>query len=70
MTNPIPPEDVRLVRRDGTEIPLECRYDGLDAAGQHRWIAVTPLGFEIESGMRVTMRMLPAKTSVAVDFQP
>lgn len=56
--SPVPPEDVRLVYPDGTEVPVECRYDGV-VDGLHHWSAVTP-GVWIP-GMLLKMEMLPGR---------
>jgi hypothetical protein len=62
MTEPTPPTNVRAVLRDGTEIPLDCRYVGL-VDGKHRWEAVYSLPDLPES---VLMDELPAHTVVAI----
>ena len=68
--DPVPPEDVRLIHPDGTEIPLECCYGGIDAVGIHQWVAVYPVGVVFSPGMTMRIAMLPAKTNVTVDVQP
>ena len=57
-----PPEDVRAVMADGSEVPLECVYVGW-VDGAHRWNAVIPLG-AVPASLRVGA--LPAKTAVGV----
>lgn len=60
--DPKPPEGVRVVMSDGTEVPVDCVYVGLDDEGLHRWeLAWLPAG-EIAS---VRVRTLPARTTVA-----
>ncbi len=57
-----PPENVRAVMADGSEIPLEVIYAGWD--GQvHQWKAVIVLG-QVPAELRVGM--LPARTAVGV----
>lgn len=50
VTEPIPPENVRLCLTDGTEIPVECRYDGV-VEGVHRWTAVASKDITQRPGM-------------------
>lgn len=38
---PTPPENVRVVLDDDTEVPLDCVYDGLDE-DVHRWLIPVP----------------------------
>ncbi|MBO0743598.1 MAG: hypothetical protein J2P43_01170 [Candidatus Dormibacteraeota bacterium] len=59
---PAAPEDVRVVLRDGTEIPCEIYYGG-HRDGEHRWIvtaAVPPLGWVDH----VAIGVLPAHTGI------
>lgn len=63
MTPPAtPPEDVRAVMADGSEIPLEVVYAGWDGE-VHRWNAVVTLGMLPKT---VKVGVLPAKTAVGV----
>lgn len=34
---PDPPVNVRVRLRDGTLVPVDCTYSGIDDEGQHRW---------------------------------
>jgi hypothetical protein len=43
--------DVRLVCLDGTEIPVDCDYGGVDSHGAHKWTLVSTTGIEITPGM-------------------
>lgn len=58
------PVNVRLVRPDGTEVPVELVYAG-KVNGLHHWDAVTSVSMETgEWGLRADM--IPGKTSVGV----
>lgn len=59
---PTPPENVRAVLADGSEVPLEVVYVGW-REGAHRWEAVVLLGCVPES---LRIDALPAKTAVGV----
>jgi hypothetical protein len=62
---PVPPENVRLVNPDGTEIPLECRYAGIDEQGIHMWVVVAPQEVRMRIGeTRLSIDMLPSKTGI------
>lgn len=65
MSEPVPPENVRAVMRDGTEIPLECTYYGFDK-GRHVWLATWMLP---EMPAEVLIGMLPANTAVGLEVQ-
>lgn len=69
MTEPTPPENVRLRLPDGTEIPVECRYDGV-VEGVHRWTAITPEGVTQRPGMSLLVDLFPARSSISIDFDP
>jgi len=59
-----PPTDVALVLPDGKRIPLECRYLGW-RDGQHVWEAtVVPWVADVAAGARVTIGVLPPRTTV------
>lgn len=36
------PVNVRIVTSDGSEIPVDCRYVGVDMMGMHCWETVFP----------------------------
>lgn len=59
---PEPPQNVRVVMRDGRELPVECVYDG-EHDGTHRWVAVWTLP-ERPAGVRVDA--LPGRTSIVI----
>jgi len=59
-----PPRNVRVVLRDGAEIPLDLRYVGF-VDGLHSWESVRPLS---EPYVCLRADYLPAKTTIAIDF--
>jgi hypothetical protein len=61
---PVPPENVRLVYPDGTEVPVDCRYDGVNTEGIHEWTSVS--SHPAMPGMQLAIEMLPAKTQVGL----
>jgi hypothetical protein len=68
---PTPPTDVRLLREDGREVPVELVYQGW-FDGAHRWVAVLPGGYAVRPGERLGLRVksLPPKTAVMVGIRP
>lgn len=64
---PTPPVNVRLVYSDGTEVPVDCLYVGVEAGpdgeGIHRWEVIN---HRAEMPVEMRMEMLPPRTSVAV----
>lgn len=60
----IPPENVRIVRSDGTEIPCECIYRGV-RRGLHVWAAVTPVRIEA-ADWHIAIDMMPARSTVEI----
>jgi hypothetical protein len=42
VTEPEPPDNVRLVLDDETEVPVHCRYEGRDEGGIHQWAVMVP----------------------------
>jgi len=58
------PEDVRVVFDDGTVLPVEVRYRGVDENGMHLWIATVTLR-SMPVGVRIAH--LPAHTAVAIE---
>ena len=64
VSQPVPPEDVRVVLDDGREIPVELIYIGRDTDGTHQWVTVAPVG-----GRPVEIRvdMMPAQTRIMID---
>jgi hypothetical protein len=63
---PEPPEDVRIVRRDGTQIGAEVIYTGRKH-GIHEWHIV---GVTLHPGDAVHIERLPPHTSVGGDYEP
>lgn len=53
----IRPQDVRLVRRDGTSVVLELADAGIDADGYERWAVLTPIDFQ--AGDHVEIGVMP-----------
>lgn len=60
-TLPAAPENVRVQLDDGTEIPCELVYSGLED-GQHVWTAVTPL--PTDRIVRIHAGVLPGHTTI------
>lgn len=69
MTQPRPPENVRLVRPDGSVLPVELVYAGQDEDGIHEWVAVATSP-TIEEGTRLFCDVLPARTAINVKIDP
>jgi hypothetical protein len=65
------PRDVRLLREDGRELPVELLYHGQDDDGIHCWIAAVP-AYQVAPGERLGLRVvsLPARTSVTIGIRP
>lgn len=63
MVVPEPPVNVRLVYADGTQVPVECTYAGLNADGVHRWEVIN---HRSEMPREMLVEMLPPRTSVGV----
>ena len=68
---PTPPENVRIVQPDGTEIPCELRYKGQEQGDDggmfHVWEALSEYVPQIPED-KVMVAMLPARTSIAFTF--
>lgn len=66
-----PPENVRIVRPDGTEIPCELRYKGVEPAEDgdpmHVWEALSKYVPQIPAD-QIKMSTLPPRTSIAFTF--
>lgn len=70
MTEPRPPENVRIIMLDGSVTPVQFVYEGWDAEERlHIWVAVdgTP---EVVAGMHVMCDSLPARTSLIMPIGP
>lgn len=65
---PEPPSNVRAVYRDGREVPLECRYEGLDDEGIHLWVAVAPTSVDLEAMESLRVDRFPAHTAISVEI--
>lgn len=65
MSQPVPPENVRVVLADGTEVPIECRYDGL-TDGVHCWMAAITLRQPVQE---IIVDRWPADTSIGFDVE-
>lgn len=63
MATPDPPVNVRLVYADGTTVPVECTYEGVDGEGIHAW---TVINHRSEMPREMLVETLPARTSIAV----
>lgn len=62
MTEPVPPTNVRAVLDDGTEVPLDCVYEGM-VEGLHRWRATWALP---DRPREIRASVLPSRTSIAI----
>jgi hypothetical protein len=66
-----PPENVRIVRPDGTEIPCELRYKGQQRADDgglmHVWEALSEYVPQAPED-KVKVDTLPARTSISFAF--
>ncbi len=63
---PVPPQNVRVVLRDGREVPVECVYAGV-VAGLHHWEAAWPVAGEV---VCLKADVVPGHTSVGVRSTP
>lgn len=61
MTAPAPPEGVRIVLRDGTEVPCEVYYLGPDQHGIHLWMVTAAVPFDQIAQIRC--EVFPARTA-------
>lgn len=61
----VPPENVCLTMADGSQVPVECVYEGWDGEA-HVWRAVTELGGRRPESMSIGM--LPGHTKVAIGW--
>lgn len=65
-TEPQPPRNVRVVKADGTVIPVECVYRGQDEDGVHIWRSVHPVNFVPWVGDVLRIDELPGRTAVEI----
>ena len=67
-----PPENVRIVRPDGSEIPLEVRYVGErigdDDKPLHQWEAISEYVPQIPQD-RLTVGTLPPRTEIGITMR-
>ena len=63
--SPRPPENVRIKHRDGTVIPLELTYVGIED-GEHVWEVTSPPELTPGSGWTISIDRLPEKTRIRV----
>lgn len=63
--DPPPPRNVRAVLADGTEVPIECAYVGIDPdTGVHLWESVRQIP---RPAVGVRAAVLPANTAIRVE---
>lgn len=67
--SPEPPENVRIVRADGSTVPLELTYNGISDTGSFEWVTTITVPFTAGSD-QLMIEMLPAHTMVTVRFDP
>lgn len=76
MTQPQPPQDVRIVKADGTEIPCEVRYVGPEIAADGDpvdvWELDTDAVMNVRAGDSMAIRVLPPRAGIRfpVGFGP
>lgn len=58
----IRPEDVRLVRADGSCVLLELADAGIDDEGYNRWAVLTPVDFR--AGDHVEIGVMPQMSCI------
>lgn len=63
---PEPPRNVRVVKADGTVIPVECVYRGRDEDGLDLWVSVRPIRFTPWDGDTIACDMLPGRSAVQI----
>jgi hypothetical protein len=63
--SPRPPENVRIKHWNGTVIPLELVYVGIED-GEYLWEVVNPPELEPGTGWVVSVGLLPEKTRIRV----
>lgn len=65
---PEPPVNVRVVRPDGTEIPISTVYAGIDPDGLHVWNSVTRITRTAEGPWGLRADSVPGRTRIAIEF--
>lgn len=60
---PPPPENVHIIKGNGTIIPIDTVYQGRHD-GIHHWAAVHPINYHPEHGDRIAVTLLPAHTAI------
>lgn len=63
---PEPPRNVRVIKADGTVIPVECAYRGRDEDGLHLWVSVSAIQFFPWAGDSIACDMLPGRSSITI----
>jgi hypothetical protein len=59
------PVNVRIVTSDGSEIPVDCRYVGVDMMGMHCWETVFPYHVDGDgNGLRLIADQVPSVTRI------
>jgi hypothetical protein len=66
-TQPKPPKNVRIRYLDGSEDPVELRYEGIDARGLHVWAAV-PTAPLASSYAQLRADEIPARTKLRLGY--
>lgn len=68
-TEPPAPQNVRIVKPDGREIPVHLAFDHTDPDGVHLFAILNPAS-DIQPGDTLSVGMLPAKTGIAGILRP
>jgi hypothetical protein len=58
------PTNVRVVKSDGTVIPCELAYQGINDQGCHEWSIATEVN--LREGDKLLVEMLPGHTSITM----
>jgi hypothetical protein len=65
LSEPQPPTGVKIILRDGTEIPCDMLYDGIQEDGCHLWRAVAEVDFDNKDVLSAHADVLPPKTGIS-----
>lgn len=63
MASPTPPVNVRLAYADGTQVPVDCLYAGMNGEGLHQWEVINP---RAQMPRKMLVDTLPARTAISV----
>lgn len=64
------PRNVRMIREDGTVIPIDCRFGGRNpVTGGDLWIATAPAWVGADRTPAVEVDYLPPRASLALRIQ-